>query len=140
MSHPVRTARRHIQAEHASVVDGIDACADAIIEPWDTARTTNREAIVGGLHRSLEESGILGALPGVLVDVVSATDSQLRANPVPAPPYVVVTSRGPVLRATIDPGRLVIRFDAFDVVRDSDPGKPPAYRRRDGVRLTVSLE
>ncbi len=140
MSHPVRAARRRIQTEHASVIDGIDACADAIADPWDTARTTDSRAVADGLRRTLEETGILAALPGLLADAVDATGHDLRATPVPAPPYVVVTSRGPVLRATIDPGRLVIRFDAFEVIRDPDPTQPPAYRRRDGVAVTVSLE
>lgn len=140
MSHPVRTARRRIQSEHASVVDGIDACADAIADPWDTARTTDREAVVDGLDRTLEATGILEALPAVLADAVDATGYELRAPPVREPPYVVVTSRGPILRATIDPGRLVIRFDAFDVVRDSDSSCRPAYRRRDGIEVAVSLE
>ncbi|SEV94488.1 hypothetical protein [Natrinema salifodinae] len=138
--HPVRDARRRIQAEHASVIEGIDACADAVAEPWDTSRTTDREAVTDGLHRTFEETGLLETLPAVLADAVAATDYELRARPVPAPPSVVVTSRGPVLRATIDPGRLVIRFDVFDVVRDSDPDRRPAYRRSNGVRLTVSLE
>ena len=139
MSHPVRDARHRIRTEHASIVDGIDACADAVTAPWDTARTTDREAVADGLHRTLAEAGILEALPGVLVDTVEAAGFELRASPVPAPPYVVVTSRGPMLRATIDPGRLVIRFDAFEVVRDSDPNRLPAYRRLDGTRLEVSL-
>jgi len=140
MSHPVRDVRRRIQTDHASIVDGIDACADAVAAPWDTARTTDSETVADGLRRTLAEAGILEALPSVLVDAVEATGYELRATPVPAPPYVVVTSRGPVLRATIDPGRLVIRFDAFEVVRDPDPQRPPAYRRLDGTRLEVSLE
>jgi len=73
-------------------------------------------------------------------DAVEATGYDLRASPVAGPPYVVVTSCGPVLRATIDPGRLVIRFDAFEVVRDSDPDRSSAYRRLDGTQLEVSLE
>ncbi|WP_226006379.1 hypothetical protein [Natrinema salinisoli] len=140
MSHPVRAARRRIQSEHVSVVDGIDACADAIADPWDTSRTTDREAVVDGLDRTLGETGILEALPAVLADAVDATGYDLQAPPVPGPPYVVVTSRGPVLRATIDPGRLVIRFDAFDVVRNSGPERRPAYRRSDGIGVAVSLE
>lgn len=140
MSHPVRDARRRIQTDHASVVDGIDTCADAVAEPWDTSRTTDSRAVADGLRRGLAETGVLEALPGVLADAVDATGYDLRATPVPAPPYVVVTSRGPVLRATIDPGRLVIRFDAFEVLRDTDPDRPPAYRRRDGIRLEVALE
>ncbi|SEQ33079.1 hypothetical protein [Natrinema salaciae] len=140
MSHPVRAARRRIQQEHLSVVEGIDACADAIADPWDTSRTTDREAVVNGLRGTLTESGILEALPGVLADAVDATGCELPARPVAEPPYVVVTSRGPVLRATIEPGRLVIRFDAFEIVRDPDPGRPPTYRRLDGIGLEVSLE
>ncbi|WP_336344475.1 hypothetical protein [Halalkalicoccus ordinarius] len=44
-----------------------------------------------------------------------------------APPYVTVTSRGPVLRATLSSGRLVVRIVLFDVERD-----PVRYVRRGG--------
>ncbi|MXV62267.1 hypothetical protein GS429_09365 [Natronorubrum sp. JWXQ-INN-674] len=140
MSYPVRDARRRIQDEHVAIVEGIDHCAAQVAEPWDTARTTDRNAVTDSLRAALESTGLLEQLPLVLADVVDATGYQLRAQPVAAPPYVVITSRGPILRATIDPGRLVIRFDVFDVVRDGDPGRLPAYRRRNGVRLDVSLE
>ncbi|QFU83557.1 hypothetical protein [Natronorubrum aibiense] len=140
MSCPVRDARRRIEDEHAAIVEGIDHCAEQIAEPWDTARTTDRDAVATQLRSALEATGLLEQLPLVLTDVVAATGHELQAQPVPAPPYVVITSRGPMLRATIDPGRLVIRFDAFDIVRDDEPGRPPAYRRRDGIRLEVSLE
>lgn len=140
MSHPVRDARRRIQDEHAVIVEGIDHCADGVAAPWDTARTTDRDAVVDGLRTALEATGVLEQLPLVLADVVDAMGCELQARPVAAPPYVVVTSRGPVLRATIEPGRLVVRFDVFDVVRDREPAQPPAYRRRNGVRVGVSLE
>jgi len=139
VSQPVRDARRRIVTEYASIVDGIDTCADAVVAPWETARTTDGQAVTDGLHRTLTEAGILEALPRVLADAVEATGYELRANPVAAPPYVVVTSRGPILRATIDPGRLVIRFDAFEVVRDPASERPPVYRRLDGTRLEVEL-
>lgn len=140
MSYPVRDARRRIQEEHAAIVEGIDHCADQVSDPWDTARTTDREAVSEGLRSALAATGLLEQLPLVLADVVESTGYELRASPVAAPPYVVVTSRGPILRATIDPGRLVIRFDVFDVIRDAEPGLPPAYRRRNGVRIGVTLE
>ncbi|AGB37405.1 hypothetical protein [Natronococcus occultus] len=136
MSHPVRAARRRIQAEWQPVVHGVDDCADRVAEPWDTSRTTNPDRVVAPLGRSLEEANLLEELAALLADVVEAADCELRASPVPAPPYVTVTSRGPVLRATVDPGRLVIRLDAFEVVRDP----VPAYRRLDGVEVDVSLE
>ena len=139
MSHPVRDARRRIQTEHAELVGTIDACADAVAAGWNGARTTDSEAISDGLATTLEDSGVLETLPSVLADVVDATGYELRAQPVAAPPYVVVTSRGPMLRATIDPGRLVVRFDGFAVVTQSDSAEPATYRRQ-GVRVTVTLE
>ena len=85
--------------------------------------------------------GVLEFLPRVLADAVAATGHQLSASPVSAPPYVIVTSRGPMLRGTIDPGRLVVRFDAFTIT-DSTPtdDSRTTYRRRSGVELVVSLE
>lgn len=136
VSHPVRATRRRIQREWGAVVEGVDDCADLVAEPWDTSRTTNADRVVVPLRAALESAGLLEGLSALLVDVVDAAGCELGASPVPAPPYVTVTSRGPVLRATVDPGRLVIRFDAFEVVRDP----VPAYRRLDGVRLDVSLE
>ncbi|SIR89077.1 hypothetical protein [Natronorubrum thiooxidans] len=139
MSRPVRDARRRIEDEHAAIIEGIAHCAEQVAEPWDTARTTDSDAVSERLRSALEATGLLEQLPLVLADVVAAMGYELRAQPVPAPPYVVVTSRGPILRATIEPGRLVVRFDAFEVVRDDDPEQPPAYRRRDGICLDISL-
>lgn len=136
MSYPVRAARRRIRDEWQPVIEGIDDCAERVAAPWDTSRTTNPERVVAPFRSALESSGILERLPLVLADAVDATGCELRARPVPAPPYVAVTSRGPILRATIDHGRLVIRFDAFEVVRDPIP----AYRRLDGVSLDIALE
>ncbi|SFC32845.1 hypothetical protein SAMN05444422_10728 [Halobiforma haloterrestris] len=140
MSHPIRDVRRRLLADHSSVVAEVDRCADAVADPWDTARTADRAALVDGLRTALESEGVLERLPTVLADAVDATGHDLEARPVPGPPYVVVTSRGPLLRATIDPGRLVIRFDVFEVIRNAEPGRRVTYRRRDGVELAIGLE
>lgn len=118
------------------MIAGIDACADAVAARWPADETADRVAVVDPLRDRLESRGLLARLPSVLEDTVAATGHALPAPPVAAPPYVVVTSRGPILRATIDPGRLVIRFEAFEVVRESGP----RYRRREGTRVAVSLE
>ena len=60
---------------------------------------------------------VLAAFPAVLRECVAAAGGQLRAEPVAAPPYVVVTSVGPVLRATLDEGRLVVTLRVFAVER-----------------------
>lgn len=136
MSHPARAARRCIQSEHVAVLDGIDYCADRVAEPWEGATVGDRDRVVEALRTWLESTGLLAKLPLVLADAVEATGYELSAPPVAAPPYVAITSRGPILRATIEPGRLVARFDAFEVAREPHRG----YRRLDGVRLSVCLE
>ncbi|OVE86227.1 hypothetical protein [Natronolimnobius baerhuensis] len=140
MSYPVREARQRIQTAHRPTIAAINDCAIQVAAPWDTARTTNPDAVVGPFRDALEERGLLETLASLLVDVVEALDYECQGSPVPAPPYVIVTSRGPMVRATIDPGRLVIRFDAFEVLRDSDPERSPTYHRCDGVTVDVSLE
>lgn len=136
MSLPADVARERVLNRHGAVVDGIDACADAISSPWTDESTAVRGAVTEPFRACLETTGLLARLPSVLEDAVEATGHGLAAPPVAAPPYVVVTSRGPILRATIDPGRLVLRFEAFDVVRESEP----RYRRLEETRVTVSLE
>ncbi|WIV65943.1 hypothetical protein [Natrialbaceae archaeon AArc-T1-2] len=136
MSAVVTAARRRIEREHEDVLEAVDACADAVAASWNREATSDRTAVVDPFQTVLEKRGVASRLPRVLADAVDATGHALSASPVPAPPYVVVTSRGPVLRATIGPGRLVIRLDVFEVVR----GEPTRYRRRDGTDLVVSLE
>ncbi|RQG98074.1 hypothetical protein [Natrarchaeobius chitinivorans] len=140
MSEPIREVRRRIRTDHRQLVESVDDCADRVADRWDTARTTDGSAVVDSLRSELERTGSLERLRLTLVDVVAAAGYELPAEPVATPPYVVVTSRGPILRATIDPGRFVIRFDAFEVVRNRASDRPPAYRRRDGTRITISLE
>ncbi|WP_049912932.1 hypothetical protein [Natrialba hulunbeirensis] len=140
MSHPVRAARRRLRTDHTETIAAIDDCATRITDEWDTARTTNPDPLVESLRAELESTGVLATLPTVLGSAVDATGYELQAQPVPAPPYVVITSRGPVLRATIDPGRLVVRFDVFEVVRTDEPDQRAEYHRLDGVRMEIGLE
>ncbi|AHF99311.1 hypothetical protein HALLA_11010 [Halostagnicola larsenii XH-48] len=136
MSHPVRACRRCIQRDHESIVDGIDYCADMVSKSWDGTHTTDRKRVVQPMRSALESAGILEQLPIVLADSVESAGYELSATPVPAPPYVVLTSQGPICRATVGPGRILIRFDVFDIARDPEP----VYQRRDGVQVSVSLE
>ena len=54
----------------------------------------------------------------MLAGAVSAVGEQLQARPVAGPPYVVVTSEGLLLRATLPGGRLVVTVAAFALERD----------------------
>jgi len=125
-----------IERDHAGTLAAVDACADAVAADWPGGLATDGEAVRAPLAAALADAGVLEAAPALLADAVDATGHVLRARPVAAPPYVVVTSRGPLLRATIEPGRLVIGLEAFEAVREPAVG----YRRLEGVEPTVTLE
>lgn len=137
MSRAPRVANAYVRSEHADVLAAVDACADEVCAAWEGDTTKDSRAIVDPLRTRLDDRGVLERLPVVLSEAVRATGHDLPATPVALPPYVVVTSRGPVLRATIEPGRLVIRLDVFEVDRTSEG---PRYRRLDGIDPLVSLE
>jgi hypothetical protein len=111
-------AREYVREERADVVAAVATCADAVADSWDRDWTDDASDVADRLEACLSENGVLGVLPGVLADAADAAGGELQAAPVAAPPYVVVTSRGPMLRATLDAGRLVVRFDVFRVTDD----------------------
>lgn len=101
------------------VADGAD---DAGAGSWSRLEdgrlaTPDRDALIPVFRSVLGDRGILGELPELLAAAVDAAGYELPATPVPAPPYVAMTSTGPVLRATVADGRLVVRIDCFEVVR-----------------------
>jgi|GEM_PF-322545 hypothetical protein len=126
-SEPELAAREHLLVEEADILEAVLAVADAVAADWpelaDGRRATpDRDAVVPLLRAALEESGLLRALTGLLAAAVEAAGYELAARPVPSPPYVVVSSTGPVLRATVADGRLVVNIDCFEVVRGTELG------------------
>jgi len=115
---PAARARRYVLDEHASTVATVLACAEVVAERWDHEATTDASAVAGPLRAELEAAGAWGRLPDVLAGAVRAAGFSLSAPPVADPPYVVATGRGPVLRATVSGGRLVVLLRAFEVARD----------------------
>lgn len=115
-----RTAivREYVLDTHDELLGAVLAQADEVAASWDGDATTDRTAVVEPFEYALEAAGTAERLPAVLVGAVDALGDALEAEPVAAPPYVVITSRGPVLRATLDSGRLVIAVRAFEVERN----------------------
>lgn len=135
---PAERARTRVLDEHADLVATVADCADRVAAAWD-GPPTDRAAVVDPLAATLADAGARDRLPALLADAVDAAGYELRATPVAAPPYVAVTSVGPVCRATVDDGRLVVSFELFAVDRG---GERPTYRRRDGTpaeSLVVAL-
>jgi hypothetical protein len=121
------TVRSYLHREHGDLLATVEQCADAVAARWDGETTSDRSAVVPPLRAALRESGVAERLPGLLTGAVSAVGGELRAPPVAAPPYVVVTSVGPVLRATLTDRRLVVTIGVFTVRRDAEG---PRYARR----------
>lgn len=139
---PELAVRRRVLEAHNGVVEDVVACAASVAGAWDGDATSERAALVDPLEQRLRETGVLADLPTVLTAAVDAAGGELSATPVAAPPYVVVTSTGPLLRATIDRGRLVVAFRTFAVERGTDESDV-SYVHRDVTpeeALDVSLE
>ncbi|SFR58173.1 hypothetical protein [Halogeometricum limi] len=170
MSETTTRVEKRLRSEHREVLDGLVACADAVVAEWASengdwdegddesnegddesnegddesnegddesaaAWTTDRDSVVPALEHALDASGLLLHLPNVLADLVSVTGHPMPAPPVAAPPYVVVTSEGVLLRASLDGARLVVSLRVFAV----EPDAETRYVRRDGVAVGVEL-
>ncbi|MFC5971110.1 hypothetical protein ACFPYI_07170 [Halomarina salina] len=104
------TVRAYLLREHRPLLAAVLDCAEAVAEADGTALgdATDR------FERALRDRGVVDALPDVLSGAVAAIGASLPAEPVAAPPYVVVTRSGPVARATLpERGRLVLTVAAF---------------------------
>jgi hypothetical protein len=121
-------AREHLLTDRRAVVEETVERAGRVASSWPGEGATDRELVVEPFRAVLSEAGLLAAYPSVLAECVAAAGGELRAEPVPAPPYVTVTSVGPVLRATLDGGRLVVTLAVFDVWRDAGDGRPRYVR------------
>jgi hypothetical protein len=131
--------RAHLLGERGGLVATVGDCADAVASGWASEATTDRDAVVGPLRATLDRAGVLAELPTVLRECVAAAGGQLQAEPVAAPPYVVVTSVGPVLRATLDEGRLVVTFRVFAVERDGEGSSARYVRSGESAEEAVTV-
>lgn len=125
----VEAVERAVRDRHGDLLEGVGRAADAAIAARPEP-VTDADALVAALRGELGARAVLERLPAVLETAVGAAGLTLPAESVAAPPYVVVTSRGPVCRATVDEGRLVLVCGAIAVKRDS----PPRYVRTGATR------
>lgn len=109
------------------------ACADAVA---DTTAEAPPDCLnpADPLYEQLDRANVIDRLPTVLAGTVKLLGSPLAAEPVAAPPYVVVTNVGPIMRATLEERRLVITIEAFRVKKGrernrDEAGDTPCYVR-----------
>jgi len=128
----VEAVRDHLLADRREFVERVLACGRAVAAGWeasgdpsggDRATTADRDRVVPPFRAALDRARLLDRAPGILRECVAVAGADLQADAVAAPPYVVVTTTGLVLRATLPDGRLVVRIEPFAVSRD-----PVRYR------------
>ncbi len=121
----VQVASRVLETHHETIAD-LCGAGRAVAASWQDVTVTDATQVTEPLARQFEETALPERLLDVLETAVEATSTQMQGRPVPAPPYLVVTSRGPVCRVTLDDGRrLVLLFELFAVER-----RPREYRFR----------
>ena len=123
-----RAAAAVLTRDGGETIEAVVESARAVEATWGTDHATSRGAVVGPLAVELDRRDLRPRLVDLLVLAADAVGLSLAAPPVPGPPYVVVTSTGPVLRGTAARVRLVIGLRVFEVIR----GRPTRYRRRSG--------
>ncbi|MCL7417593.1 MAG: hypothetical protein M8354_07110 [Halalkalicoccus sp.] len=124
MNDSERRIRERLLATRAEPLAATVEAADAVAASWD-GPATRREAVVEPLSAVLDHTGLRERYPALLATGAEVLGESLPAPPVAVPPYVVTTGTGPVLRASLSDGRLVIRLAVFALERD-----PKRYRRR----------
>ncbi len=113
-------ARRRLLADHDDTVAGVIDAADEVDARAGTESLTESSAVTEPLSAALARRDLPERLLDALADAVDAVGESLPHDPVPEPPYLTVTSRGPVLRATLPEGRLVVVVRVFRVERTGE--------------------
>lgn len=109
------TVRTRLLEAHRPTLKRVYDCADVVSSGWNDDRPTDRTEVVPPFRALLRKESALEALAVAWAESLTYAGYELPARPVPNPPYVVVTSVGVVLRATVSEGRLVATLRAFDV-------------------------
>lgn len=110
-------ARDRILADHAMALAATVEAAEVVVDSRNGA-AIRREDVAEPLKAVLKQMGIVEQYPAMLASAAETLDESLPAPPVAAPPYVTITGTGPVLRASLSSGRLVIRLAVFTVERN----------------------
>jgi hypothetical protein len=123
----VETVRQEILTTHYETVSAVIDAGRSIETTVDDWPVSDPRVIREPLERLLRDWGLLEPLLEILESVADALDRAIEGKPVTSPPYLAVTSQGPVCRATLsDNRRLIVELVLFDVQR-----RPRGYRFRD---------
>jgi len=110
--------RELLVAGHRETLGSVIAAGATVAEGWATDAVGSAAEVREPLAGAISRRNLGPALLSILGAGATALDAEIAGEPVPAPPYLVVTSTGPICRATLADGRrLVLAFVLFGVDR-----------------------
>lgn len=138
VTEPVSTVRTRLLEAHPETLQSVIDAGRSVAAAWPADAARESGAVRDPLAHLLREQGVSDDLLEILQTGAAAIDESVRGTPIPAPPYLAITSRGPVCRGTIGGDRrLVILLELFGV-----QSQPTRYRFLDPTpeeSLSVSI-
>ena len=126
---------RFVERTDPELLCRIETAADRVVNTWPGESVSDPSAVREPFADTLADLGVPSRACTLIESVTDRFGLEPVASPVPAPPYVVVTTGGVVLRSTLADGRLVMELAAFEV--RTQPSR--AYERRDEVAVTAQI-
>ncbi|MDT3433336.1 hypothetical protein [Haloarcula sp. 1CSR25-25] len=127
MTQQESTIRTRLRETHRETLQSVIDAGRSVATAWPTDVVQESGAVTEPLEHLLRERGLAEDLIEMLQTGTAAMDETVQGRPIPAPPYLVITSRGPVCRGTVSDGRrLVVVLELFAVRR-----APTRYQFRD---------
>ena len=96
--------RAAIADAHRETLAAVVDAGRTVARTWSDETVSEADAVADPLERELRERGLAADLLATLDTGAASVGESIRGSPVPAPPYLAVTSRGPVCRATLSGG------------------------------------
>lgn len=110
MENPEAAVATHVREAFPDVLAALEDAVASATADWPAAGVHDGGRVRTAIRTALQRSGVGERLPQILESSITELDASLPAAPVAAPPYVVVTSEGVLLRATLADARLVIHL------------------------------
>lgn len=112
------TVRSRVLETHRETLRSLIDAGRGVATAWPGRAVTEAAAVRDPLADALDEQGLGEPLLDALRVGVAALDERPQGRLLPAPPYLVVTSRGPLCRTTMsNDRRLVLLVELFEVDR-----------------------
>ena len=124
-----------VERTDPELLSRIETAADRVVDTWPGETVTDPSAVRKPFADAIADLDVPTMAVALIESVTDRFGLEPVASPVPAPPYVVVTTGGIVLRSTLADGRLVMELATFEV--RTRPSR--AYERRDEVLVSARI-